>query len=94
MRPHVKDHLTGLFCLIDTGAAASIWPRKSFPKAKQDLRPRLKAVNGTPIASYGLKTIKLKLGPLHLQHRVVIADVAKPILGWDFLVAHNLDIVR
>ena len=42
----------------------------------------------------GLQVIKLKLGPLTLCYEFVIADVTKPILGWDFLEDLHLDRVR
>ena len=64
VRPHVKDGNSGKWCLVDTGAVLSIWPWTDFPEAKLDDKPLLRAVNGTPIATYGTVEKKLKLGPI------------------------------
>ena len=52
-RPHTWDKTSGAWCLVDSGAQLSIWPRELCPDTKKDKEPRLKAVNGTPITTYG-----------------------------------------
>ena len=41
------------------------------------------AANGTPITTYGTKTIPLHLGRRRLNRTFILADVAQPILGVD-----------
>lgn len=51
----------------------------------------LYAVNGTPISTYGFVTIDLDLRLRHsFKWNFVIADVDKPIIGFDFLAFYNL----
>ena len=48
-RPRIKDHNSGLFMLVDTGAAVSVFPKKLCPRASVDNSKALKAVNGSTI---------------------------------------------
>ncbi|KOC61824.1 hypothetical protein WH47_06162 [Habropoda laboriosa] len=51
----------------------------------------LSAANGTPIATYGTKTLTLNLGLRRdFTWRFVVADVSKPIIGADFLAHYGL----
>ncbi|CAK9810898.1 Transposon Tf2-9 polyprotein [Anthophora plagiata] len=51
----------------------------------------LAAANGTPIATYGTKTLTLNLGLRRdFTWRFVVADVSKPIIGADFLAHFGL----
>ena len=53
----MTDHNSGLHFLVDTGAEAS------FPLlVLQQDGPDLQAVNGTPIATYGRRSLTLNLG--------------------------------
>ena len=45
----IRDARTGEWCLVDSGAMLCIYPHVS-----KDTRPILKAVNGSPIATYGV----------------------------------------
>ena len=50
LRPFVKDQGSAQWCLIDTGAAATIIPRdRNDPNQNVDSKVRLKAVNGTTV---------------------------------------------
>ena len=71
--------------LIDTGAAISVLPRTPTDK-QSDLLPALVSANGTPIKTYGQRSLTLELG-LRRNFRWIftIADVTKPIIGHDFL---------
>ena len=55
VRPYVKDQLTSQWCLVDTGAAATIVPRSATDSLTLDNKVVLKAVNGTHIQTYGKK---------------------------------------
>lgn len=77
---------------MDSGAEVSVVP----PDGEEGDAPAcpaydLLAANNTPIATYGTRSLHLALSP----HRrffwsFVVAEVEKPILGVDFLTAHDL----
>ena len=81
----ITDPLTKLKFLIDTGAAVSIIPRSSLDRLKAP-EYTLQAVNGTPIATYGTRSLTLSLGLRQTFRWIfIIASVPQPILGADFL---------
>ena len=92
-RPHIRDRTTGKWHLLDSGAVTSVCPRSAFPHAKRDPRPLLKAVNGSYIATFGVAIVDINLGALRFKHPMVIADVSRSILGWDFIGGHSLSLV-
>ncbi len=92
-RPHTWDKTSGAWCLVDSGAQLSIWPKELCPDAKKDKEPRLKAVNGTPITTYGMSIRTLRLGRMTIKHPVIVADVQKPILGFDFLQDNEVSLI-
>ena len=66
-----------------------------FPATAQDQNlPRsqsLVAANGTEIATFGRRGIKLSLAPGHaIVQDFWIANVKRPILGADFFIDHHL----
>lgn len=72
--------------LVDTGADFSVLPRHFFKKLKIPDSYKLFAANGTPIATFGYFTSSVDLGlRRNFTWSFLIADVAKPILGADFL---------
>lgn len=76
--------------LVDTGAERSVIPRQA-QDTELDNFPLLIAANGTAIKTYGDTTIALEFGPRHnYKWTFIIADVNEPVLGADFLQAHNL----
>ena len=92
-RLFITDPKSSIRYLIDTGAEISVLP-KAFAGKHQNLRPTetlLFAANTTQIQTFGEK---LMLLDLHLRRPYkwvfVIADVAKPIIGADFLKYHHL----
>ena len=50
----------------------------------------LKAANGSSIKTYGLCTIQLRLASRQYEWNFIIADVARLLLGADFLRANSL----
>ena len=94
LRPRLLDRASGLSVLLDTGACVSIWPRNKFRNVKLDPNKHLQAVNGTRIPTYGDKVIKIK--PINDQigyyHKVILADVQEPILGFNFMLDFKLDL--
>ena len=83
---YVTDRTSGLRFLVDTGAEASVIPPVRTDRKHQQDGPGLQAVNGTPIVTYGTRSLTLDLG-LRRTFRWVftIADIKTPILGADFL---------
>jgi cleavage and polyadenylation specificity factor subunit 1 len=87
----IKDPLTKLTFLIDTGAVVSIVPPSSLDRLKAP-EFNLQAVNGTPIATYGTRSLTLSLGLRQTFNWIfVIAAIKQPILGADFL--HSFDLL-
>ena len=76
--------------LIDTGAAISVIPYKNEPSAKPSLF-RLPATNGSPIETYGNKSLTLNIDMRRDYTRsFIIAKVQMLILGADFLTHYDL----
>lgn len=96
-RLFIFDNNNQLNFLIDTGADLSVLPRNRFPRSKPDPHPRLSAANGTNIATFGEKVLKLNLGlRREYTHVFTVADVTRPIIGADFLNKFGLlvDVAR
>ncbi|KAJ8031654.1 hypothetical protein HOLleu_24913 [Holothuria leucospilota] len=87
---YITDKLSGTQFLVDTGAEVSVLPPTSLEKC-QNCTYSLQAVNKTPIATYGEKSVTLNLG-LRRSFRwiFIIAAVPKPIIGADFLKHFSL----
>ena len=92
VRPRLYDLHSKSWLLLDTGAACSVYPKSLFPTAQLDTKKALKAVNGTTINTYGNETVTIRTNHRSFQHKVVVADVESPLLGWDFLVNFRLDL--
>ena len=100
MLPHsrllyIYDQVSGRRFLIDTGAAASIYPataaqRNAYTSQSDQNQHRLVAANGTEIRTYGKRTITVNLDVIKTSWSFIIADVRQPLLGADFLSANNL----
>ena len=88
---YVSDRVCGLRFLVDTGAEVSVLSpshtERKFPQASLTLQ----AVNGSPIQTFGTRSLTLSLGLRRTFRWVfIVADVAQPILGADFLRHFNL----
>ena len=58
----VTDHSNGLRFLFDTGAEASVIPPSRTDHKYQQDSMGLQAVNGTPITTFGTRSLTLNLG--------------------------------
>jgi transposase InsO family protein len=89
-RLSITDPATKISFLIDTGADVSVLP-KAYALAPQDTITYLSAANGTPIFTYGYKTLNLNLG-LHrnFQWNFAVAKITGAIIGSDFLHHYHL----
>ena len=52
----------------------------------------LKAANGTRMSCFGYKQIDIKIGRKNYPFRIIKSQVESPILGWDFMKIHKLDL--
>ena len=83
---HITDRNSGLTYLVDTGAAVSVIPPSREDRRFPTDHLSLRAANGTPIPTFGTRSLTLNLGLRRTFRWIfVIADVSKPILGADFL---------
>lgn len=87
---HVRDCLTSIRFLIDTGADVSILPATA---AHRDLPPllHLHAANGTKIPVYSRRTMQVNLGLRRsFEWTFYIGAVSQAIIGADMLRHYNL----
>ena len=83
----VWDELSHKAFLVDTGADISVFPAED--RSSPDTRGLL-AANGSVTRTYGTAQIALKFSGFRVQHPFRLTDVAKPILGSDFFLRHDL----
>lgn len=89
----VIDDVTKTAFLIDTGSDLSCYPRRLLRNPPQfDHAFTLASANDQPIKTYGPHVITISLRALRrtFSWRFVVADVATPILGSDFLAHYGL----
>ncbi|OAF67343.1 hypothetical protein A3Q56_04925 [Intoshia linei] len=81
-------------CLIDTGAVSSYLP-DTF-KANRPSSKRYTDVKGNSILNKGTLQIVIFIKSLNclFTHNFVISNVQKPILGFNFFLNHNIDILQ
>lgn len=90
-RLFVKDPSSGKQYLIDSGADLSVYPRLYMTGPLKRTSFNLAAANGSIIHTYGYTTLSLNLGLKRcFPWKFVIADVAKPIIGADFISHYEL----
>lgn len=86
----VRDPLTDLLLLIDTGADLSALPKSQAENLTPDSLC-LYAANGTRIETFGRKSLTLSLGlDSTYSWDFIIADVGCPIIGADFLHSNHI----
>ena len=90
IRPHLFDPVLGQTLLCDSGSQVSAFP----PEPGDQPLPHvfLKAANGSRMACFGKKTVSIKIGRKPYQFEFIKAQVESPIIGWDFMKHHKLDL--
>jgi cleavage and polyadenylation specificity factor subunit 1 len=89
----ILDRRTGHSFLVDTGADVSVFPASHLDKRTRSTSSSLQAANGTPITTWGQRTISLTFGRTRVfRQNFHIANVTQPILGADFFISNNLAI--
>ena len=86
---YITDQLSHRRFLVDTGAAYSILPHQS---SGQPTGPPLAGPDGHPLACWGDKPVQLVLDGRHFQWTFLLTAVQCPIIGIDFLRAHQLPV--
>ena len=84
----IHDKLTNTRFLVDSGAEITLMPATYADRAGRaghGQAPPLAAANGSPIKSYGRRTVQLQLHNKQFTADVVTADVPTALLGADFL---------
>ena len=87
---HVRDEISGKNFLVDSGADVSLIPASTDDYRSGRRGPPLTAANGSPIRSYGVRTLFLHLREHKYRWQFIVADVRQHILGADFLRNHGL----
>ena len=87
---HVSDDNNGLTWLVDGGASLSLAPPTEQERANGPTSAPLRAANGTPIHCFGSRSMTLQLGQRLFEWDIVVADVAVPLIGADFLMEYHL----
>ena len=88
---YVCDHTTGSRFLVDTGAEVSVVPPLCTERLHQHLNLNLQATNSATIATYGIRSLNLRLRHT-FRWAFVVADVKQPIIGADFLKHFGLQV--
>ncbi|XP_026467808.1 uncharacterized protein LOC113380504 [Ctenocephalides felis] len=92
-RIFITDKETNVSFLIDTGSDVCVYPRSLVRCPRKKCSFEISAANGTPIATYGMLSLKLDFGLSKiLSWNFVIAEVSRPIIGVDLLAYFNLAI--
>ena len=89
-RPHLQDPVHGDM-LVDSGSMCTAFPPD--PGDQEVPGASLKAVNNTRIKFFGFKDVEIKINRKTYKFRAVKAEVDSPVLGWDFMRCHRLDVV-
>ncbi len=83
------DEATSRRFLVDTGSAVSILPHHSV---QPPFGPAIKTADGTPIKCWGRQLSVIIAGGRRLEWNFVLADIAFPIVGADFLQHFGLQV--
>ena len=85
----LTDTLSGTKFLVDTGASLSILP---FTSNAAQSGPKLVGVQGTAIPTWGYQQKTVVFGTARFTFNFLLANVATPIIGVDFLKKFRLNV--
>ena len=89
IRPHFLDKITKTYYLLDTGSFVTSTPRAEGDALRPDLA--LQAANNSHIPCYGYREIELQINRKKFKIQAAITDIAKPIIGFDFIKKFRLN---
>jgi len=87
--------------LVDTGASCTLISETAYRKIcsgeEGNLRKlsdrKLRLADGTPLHTRGILNMEIQLGPVAVNHEVIVANVSdEGIIGYDFLLTHGCKI--
>ena len=81
----MEDKLSGKTCILDTGSQVSLWPPAASTSRLAGFSPKLIAANGSQIKTFGYESREIKIGKTSYSFVFIVASVARPILGLDFM---------
>ena len=81
----VANSISRRKCLVDTGSQVSLWPFTSTSSQISNTKINLTAANGSVIKSFSYTRKQIKIDGQSYTFVFLIAQVASPILGIDFL---------
>ena len=88
---YIKDPITNITFLVDTGSCISILPAALCKDKGEESNLPLKTVSGSPIKTYGERILKLSFGlRREFTFSFLVCEVNNSILGADFLNHFNL----
>ena len=90
-RPHLYEPSLKRHLLVDSGSQVCAMPPEPGDKPLKGVF--LKAANGTKIVCYGRKKFSIKIGRKSYDFMAYKAEIDSPILGWDFVRHHKLDLI-
>ena len=87
----IRDNITKVQFLVDTGAEYSVLPATPADRAGGTRGLDLQAANASSITTFGQRMLTVSLGLRKTFNWIfLVADVSHPLLGADFLSAHDL----
>ena len=87
---YLHDKISKRRFLVDTGAEVSVIPASGLDTRTRHSGPPLLAANRSSIRTYGMRALSLRFGSSTYKWNFVVADVARPLLGADFLRSNSL----
>ena len=86
----LRDNLSGLDFLVDSGADVSVYPVSQHHGHRSPRTSSLRAANGSSTPTFGTVSLTLFFTGLRTTHKFFLADVSRPILGADFFADRDL----
>lgn len=93
----LKDPVSGVLFLMDTGTSFSLLPASRWKKPQQPtVDVKLASTNGIPIPAFGRQHLNVKIGSCTNEWSVIVADVTISLLGADILALYQIlvDVAR
>ncbi|XP_061568530.1 LOW QUALITY PROTEIN: uncharacterized protein K02A2.6-like [Cololabis saira] len=86
----IADSASGKRFLVDSGSQLSLLPPTATDQSTGGNGPPLSAANGSSITTFGTRSVTVCFNGRRFESDFVIASVAVPIIGADFLCANGL----
>ncbi|XP_061566754.1 uncharacterized protein LOC133420887 [Cololabis saira] len=86
----IADSASGKRFLVDSGSQLSLLPPTATDRSTGGNGPPLSAANGSSITTFGTRSVTVCFNGRRFESDFVIASVAVPIIGADFLCANGL----